>query len=91
MVLENALILLRVLDLLPSNDSPLILACVLACHFAAVACIIVAGTAVGSMVFDRWRKWRLPPTSEWKERYWRHVRLLKSAWRGLVRFLQVSF
>ena len=52
MVLENALILLRVLDLLPSNDSPLILAFVLACHFAAVACIIVAGTAVGSMVFD---------------------------------------
>ena len=52
MVLENALILLRVLDLLPSNDSSLILACVLACHFAAVACIIVAGTAVGSMVFD---------------------------------------
>ena len=52
MVMENALILLRVLDLLPSNDSPLILACVLACHFAAVTCIIVAGTAVGSMVFD---------------------------------------
>jgi len=52
MVMENALILLRVLDLLPANESPLILAFVLICHFAAVTSIIVAGTAVGSMVFD---------------------------------------
>ena len=35
MVMENALILLRVLDLLPANESSLILALVLICHFAA--------------------------------------------------------
>jgi Na+/melibiose symporter-like transporter len=52
MVLENALILLRVLDLLPSNESPIILTAVLVCHLAAITCIIVAGTAVGAMVFD---------------------------------------
>ena len=52
MVLENALISLRVLDLLPSNESPIILGSVLFCHLAAICCIIVASTAVGSMVFD---------------------------------------
>ena len=52
MVLENALILLRVLDLLPSNESPVILGSVLLCHLAAICSIIVASTAVGSMVFD---------------------------------------
>ena len=52
MVLENALISLRVFDLLPSNDSSIILISVLFCHLFAICSIIVASTAVGSMVFD---------------------------------------
>ena len=52
MVLENALILLRVFDVLPANESPIILVSVLLCHLAAICSIIVASTAIGSMVFD---------------------------------------
>jgi Na+/melibiose symporter-like transporter len=52
MVLENALIALRIFDLLPSNESKVILGSVLFCHLAAICSIIVASTAIGSMVFD---------------------------------------
>jgi Na+/melibiose symporter-like transporter len=52
MVLENALISLRIFDLLPSNESKVILGSVLFCHLAAICSIIVASTAIGSMVFD---------------------------------------
>ena len=51
-VAENLIILLRILDLLPSNDSNLILPLVLIFHWIAVSAQIISYTTLASMVFD---------------------------------------
>ncbi|MEE3295137.1 MAG: MFS transporter [Pseudomonadota bacterium] len=49
---ENTVIILRLLDFLPENGNPSVLAFVLIFHWFAVACAIIAGTTLASMVFD---------------------------------------
>ena len=49
---ENTIIILRLLDILPANGSPSVLGFVLVFHWIAVACAIIAGTTLASMVFD---------------------------------------
>ena len=51
-VAENLIILLRILDFLPSNDSNLILPMVLIFHWIAVSAQIISYTTLASMVFD---------------------------------------
>ena len=51
-VAENLIILLRILDFLPSNDSNLILPLVLIFHWIAVSAQIISYTTLASMVFD---------------------------------------
>ena len=51
-VAENLIILLRILDLLPSNDSNFILPLVLIFHWIAVSAQIISYTTLASMVFD---------------------------------------
>lgn len=49
---ENIAIFLLIFDLMPSNDTPYVLAIVLVCHWIAVAAQIISYTTLGSMVFD---------------------------------------
>jgi Na+/melibiose symporter-like transporter len=51
-VAENVVILMRVLDYLPNNDSSLILPMVLIFHWVAVSAQIISYTTLASMVFD---------------------------------------
>lgn len=51
-VAENVVILMRVLDYLPNNDSSLILPIVLIFHWVAVSAQIISYTTLASMVFD---------------------------------------
>lgn len=51
-VAENIVILMRILDYLPSNESVLILPMVLIFHWIAVSAQIISYTTLASMVFD---------------------------------------
>ena len=51
-IAENIAIFLLIFDLMPSNDTPYVLAIVLVCHWIAVAAQIISYTTLGSMVFD---------------------------------------
>jgi Na+/melibiose symporter-like transporter len=51
-IAENLIILMRVLDLLPNNDSSFILPLVLIFHWIAVSAQIISYTTLASMVFD---------------------------------------
>lgn len=52
MIIENLLLLLRVLDILPENGTTALISFVLAFHWMGVCCVIIATVTVASMVFD---------------------------------------
>ena len=49
---ENIAILLKVLNFMPENGTPYVLAIVLICHWISVSCQIISYTTLASMVFD---------------------------------------
>ena len=52
LTVENGIIVLRLLGLLPENGSPIVLAGVLVFHFIGVATSVISFTTLNSMVWD---------------------------------------
>ena len=52
LIVENGIIVLRLLGLLPENGSPIVLAGVLIFHFIGVATSVISFTTLNSMVWD---------------------------------------